>query len=168
MSNQRKISSHYYSAAFIENPWQLLKRYMPVIAADLLVGCSSIALTAILAMFTYLSACTVDFAAKTIFWGGTGVGAAFAVAKYEVVYGRIHWVWINVAIYLICLLVALPSIAYRPDVYLYSMSLLSPLIGLLILNSNRCRELRHKMVEIRHKREDIIASLKKQGRWKWW
>lgn len=46
------------------------------------------------------------------------------------------------------------------------MSLLSPLIGLLILNSHRCRELRHKMVEIRQKREGIILTLNKQGRWK--
>jgi hypothetical protein len=38
----------------------------------------------------------------------------------------------------------------------------------LILNSHRCRELRHKLVEIRHKREAVIATLKKQGRWKWW
>jgi len=71
-------------------------------------------------------------------------------------------------IYLICLLVSLPAIAYRPNAYLYSMALLSPLIGLLILNSKRCRELRHTMLEIRHKREAIIATLKKQGRWKWW
>lgn len=168
MSNQRQIRTRNYSAAFIENPRQLLKRYMPVIGADLLVGCASIALTAILAMLTYLSTSAVDVAAKTIFLGGMGLGAAFALAKAEVLYGRIHWVWINVAIYLICLLVALPAIAYRPDVYLYSMSLLCPLIGLLILNSNRCRELRQKMVEIRHKREDIIATLKKQGKWKWW
>ena len=96
------------------------------------------------------------------------MSVVFSVAQIEVLYGRIHWVWVNVAIYLACLLVALPSIAYLPNAYLYSLCLLSPLIGLLILNSNRCRELRHKMVEIRHKREAIIATLKKQGRWKWW
>lgn len=55
-----------------------------------------------------------------------GLGALFALAKYEVLYGRIHWVWVNVAIYLACLLVALPSIAYRPNAYLYSLCLLSP------------------------------------------
>lgn len=53
-----------------------------------------------------------------------------------------------------------------PRFFLYAMSLLSPLIGLLILNSHRCRELRHKMVEIRQKREGIILTLNKQGRWK--
>lgn len=137
---------------------------MPVIGADILVACTSIGLTAILTMLTYLSTSPIGFATKTSFFGATGLGAVFALAKYEVLYGRIHWVWLNMAIYLICLLVSLPAIAYRPNAYLYSMALLSP----LILNSKRCRELRHKMLEIRHKREAIIATLKKQGRWKWW
>lgn len=168
MNDHRRETSGSYPAAFIENPWGLLKRYMPVIGVDALVGCLSIGLTAILAMLTYLSQSSIEFSVRTSLLSCMGLGALFALAKYEVLYGRIHWVWVNVAIYLACLLVALPSIAYRPNAYLYSLCLLSPLIGLLILNSNRCRELRHKMVEIRHKREAIIATLKKQGRWKWW
>ncbi|WP_455929105.1 hypothetical protein [Pseudomonas fluorescens] len=168
MSEKGEVKNAYYSTVFIENPWEIIKRYTPVISADLLVACASIALTATLTMLTYLSSYPISFAAKTFFFSATGLGAVYAVAKYQVLYGRIHWVWLNVAIYLICLLVSLPAIAYRPNVYLYSMTLIGPLTGLLILNSNRCRELRHKMVDIRHKREDIIATLKKQGRWKWW
>ncbi|MFL1502552.1 hypothetical protein ACI77J_16380 [Pseudomonas sp. O64] len=168
MNNRTEKKNHYYSAAFIEDPWQLLKRYMPIIWGDALLGCFSIALAAILAMLTYLSTYPIGFATKTSFFGAAGLGAVFAIAKYQVLYGRIQWAWLNVAIYLICLLVSLPTIAYGPNVYLYSMTLLGPLTGLLILNSNRCRELRHKMVEIRHKREAIITSLKNQGRWKWW
>lgn len=141
---------------------------MPVIAADFLVACISIGLTATLTMLTYLSSYPIGVATKASFFGATGLGALFALAKYEVLYGRIRWAWINVSVYLICLLITLPAIEYRPNTYLYSMTLLAPLIGLLILNSNRCRELRHKMVDVRHKREAIIATLKKQGRWKWW
>lgn len=168
MSRQRNPKAQYYSPVFIENPWKLLKRYVPIIWIDFLVGCSSIALTAILAMLTYLPKVPIDIAAKLSFLGAMGLGATFALAKYEVLYGRINWVWINVAVYFICFLVSLPAIIYRPNPYLYSMTLLSPLIGLMILNSNRCRELRQKAVELRQKREDIIATLKKQGRWKWW
>jgi hypothetical protein len=168
VSKQSGIKNQYDSSIFIEEPWEFIKRYMPVIGADILVACASIGLTAILSMLTYLSMYPIGFANKTYFFGATGLGAVFALAKYEVLYGRIHWVWLNVAIYLICLLVTLPAIAYGPNIFLYSMALLSPLIGLLILNSNRCRELRHKMVEIRHKREAIIATLKKKGRWKGW
>ncbi|MFB3303965.1 hypothetical protein [Pseudomonas sp. AMR01] len=168
MSKKGNIKNRCYSAAFIEDPWQLLKRYMPLIAGDMLAGCCSIALTTILAMLTYLSTQTVDVMAKTVFLCSIGLGGVFALAKAEVLYGRIHWVWINVSVYFICLVASLPTIVYQPNTYLYAAALLNPLIGLLILNSNRCREMRHKMVEIRQKRQDIIATLKKQGRWKWW
>ena len=168
MSQQRKIKGQYYSSLFIEDPWQLLKRFMPVIGGDALAGCFSIALTTILAMLTYLPTHPVEFVAKTCFFSAASLGAIFALAKYEVLYGRIHWVWINVAIYLLCLLISLPAILWRPNTYLYALALLCPLVGLLILNSNRCRELRQKSVELRHTRLAIIATLKQQGRWKWW
>lgn len=166
MSKQGGIKNEHYSSLFIENPWKFIKRYMPVIGADILFACASLGLTATLSMLTYLSAQPIDVATKTAFFGATGLGALFALAKHEVLYGRIHWVWLNVAIYLICLLVSLPAIAYRPNAYLYIMTLLAPLIGLLILNCNRCHELRRTAVEIRHTREAAIAARKKHGHWK--
>jgi len=48
VSQQRKIKDQYYSSLFIEDPWQLLKRFMPVIGGDALAGCFSIALTTML------------------------------------------------------------------------------------------------------------------------
>ncbi|WVV48318.1 hypothetical protein THH46_03205 [Pseudomonas sp. NA13] len=38
--------------------------------------------------------------------------------------------------------------------------LLFPLLGLLLLNSKRHREMRSKLVEIRHQRERILQSAK--------
>lgn len=168
MRKEDDMEKQYSSKVFIEDPIKLLKRYMPIIGADILIACASIALTAILTMITYLSNYPIAYATKISFFGAIGLGAVFALAKYEVLNGRIRCVWINVGIYLACLAISLPAIAYHPNFYLYSIALLAPLIGLLILNSNRCRELRHKMVEIRHKREAVIATLKQQGRWKWW
>lgn len=158
----------YYSAFYIEDPRKLLRRFMPVIGADLIAGCFSIGLVMLLVAMTYLSALPINTSTNASFIGGMGVAAVFALAKYEVLYGRIHWVWINVAIYLLCLLISLPAILWRPNTYLYALALLCPLVGLLILNSNRCRELRQKSVELRHKRLAIIATMKQQGRWKWW
>lgn len=161
-------SKGLHSTLPIEDPRQFLQRFMPVIGADLIAGCLSIGLVTVLIAVTYLSGYPINISTNASFIGGMGTGAVFALAKYEVLYGRIHWVWINVAIYLICLLVSLPAIFWRPNTYLYAMALLGPLVGLLILNSKRSRELRKTAVEIRHKREDIIATLKKQGRWKVW
>lgn len=122
----------------------------------------------ILVLVTYLDSALEDRTLRNWFFGGLAVSILFSLAQIQVVYGRPHWVWINVGIYFVCLLISLPAITYRPNTYLYSMALLGPLVGLLILNSNRCREMRQKMLEIRHKREAIIATLKEQGKWKWW
>ncbi|MDE1908928.1 hypothetical protein ACW9I4_19915 [Pseudomonas sp. SDT2931_S440] len=158
----------YYSFFFIEDPRPLLKRYMPTIASWMLAGCFSIAMMGILVLVTYLDSALEDRTLRNWFFGGLAVSILFSLAQIQVVYGRPHWVWINVGIYFVCLLISLPAITYRPNTYLYSMALLGPLVGLLILNSNRCREMRQKMLEIRHKREAIIATLKEQGKWKWW
>jgi hypothetical protein len=157
-----------YAYFYFENPRKFRRRYALVIGADLLAGCFTIAMTAVLLLVTFLSTLPEGLAIKIFFFGSVATGLVLFFSKTQVTYGRIHLVWVSVGIYVTCLLISLPAIAYRPPLFLYAMSLLSPLIGLLILNSNRCRELRQKMVEIRHKREDIIVTLKKQGRWKGW
>ena len=158
----------YYSIFYLEDPRILRKRYGLVIGGWMFSGCFSIAMSGVLILDTYLSGAPEDATLRNWFFSVLAIGVSFFLAKSQVLYGRIHGIWINVAVYLACLLVSLPAIAYGPNIYIYSMALLRPLIGLLILNSKRCRELRHKMVEIRHKREAIISTLKKQGRWKWW
>lgn len=157
-----------YAYFYFENPRKFRRRYGLVMGADVLAGCFTIAMTAVLLLVTFLSTISEDLAIKIFFFGSVTTGLVLIFSKIQVTYGRIHLVWVSVGIYAICLLISLPAIAYRPPPLLYSTALLCPLIGLLILNSHRCRELRHKMVEIRHKREAIIATLKKQGRWKGW
>jgi len=158
----------HYSVFYLEDPRLLRKRYTPVIAGWMLAGGFSIALTGLLVLVTYLSGAPDDTTLRNWFFSWLAITVVFGIAKARVLYGHIHWIWIHVGVYSICFMVSLASIIYAPNIYLYSTALLCPLIGLLILNSHRCRELRHKMVELRHKREAIIATLKKQGRWKWW
>lgn len=157
-----------YAYFYFENPKRFRRRYALVIGADLLVGCLTIAMTAVLILMTFLTTVAEDLAVKIFYFSSLAVGLALFVSKIQVAYGRIRLVWMSVGIYVICLLISLPAIAYRPPLFLYVMALLSPLTGLLVLNSPRCRELRHKMLEVRHKREAIITTLKEQGRWKGW
>ena len=155
-----------YAYCYFENPRKFRRRYALVIGADLLAGCFTIAMTALLLLVTFLSSLPEERAVRLFFFGSVATSLVLFFSKAQITYGRIHLVWVSVGIYVTCLLISLPAIAYRPPFFLYAMSLLSPLIGLLILNSHRCRELRHKMVEIRQKREGIILTLNKQGRWK--
>ncbi len=162
LTSEERAHAYYY----VENPQQFRKCYALVIAADLLAGCFTIAMTAALLLITVLSKLPEDLAVRIFFFGSVLMGVVLFVSKIQVALGRIHLVWMSVGIYVICLLISMLTLAHRPPVSLYFMSLISPLLGLLILNSNRCRDLRDKMVEIRHKREAIIATLKQQGRWK--
>ncbi|TFY90696.1 hypothetical protein DYL61_20010 [Pseudomonas nabeulensis] len=155
-----------YAYFYFENPKKFRRRYALVIGADLMIGCLTIAMTAVLMLMTFLTTMDEDIAVRIFYFGSLVVGFTLVASKIQVVYGRIRLVWMSVGIYVICLLISIPAIAYRPPLFLYFMALLSPLTGLLVLNSPRCRELRYKMLEIRHKREDTIATLKQQGRWK--
>ena len=53
----------------------------------------------------------------------------------------------------------LPMVAYGATTLLYGISLLFPLLALL-LNSKRHREMRQKLLEVRHLRQAMIAKLK--------
>jgi hypothetical protein len=151
--------SHYF---YLEDPRTFRRRYGLVIGAELVTGCLTIAMTSVLLLTTYFSNLAEHQAAKMFFFGCLVIGLVFFFAKIEVICGRVKLVWINAGIYLICLLISLTTIAYRPPTTLYFIALLSPLVGLLILNSHRCRELRQKSHELRLKRQAITAILKQR------
>jgi hypothetical protein len=62
--------------------------------------------------------------------------------------------------FLACLAAVLPTFAYGPHQGVYVFAVLLPLLGLLLLNSKRHREMRSKLIEIRHQRERILQSAK--------
>ena len=71
------------------------------------------------------------------------------------------WATRLVAAYLgACLLFVLPMIQYDLNKLVYGSAVLFPLLGLLLLNSKRHREMRKKLFEIRHLRQAAIARRK--------
>ncbi|WP_422396072.1 hypothetical protein [Pseudomonas trivialis] len=60
----------------------------------------------------------------------------------------------------LCILAVLPTIASGPHWLSFGLSLLFPLLGLLLLNRKRHREMRRKLVEVRRLRQAIIATRK--------
>ena len=59
-----------------------------------------------------------------------------------------------------CLLFVLPMIQYPIPKLVYGSAVLFPLLGLLLLNSQRHREMRQKLLEVRYLREAMIARHK--------
>ena len=76
-------------------------------------------------------------------------------SNFMILRGKPSWAWVMVAIYAACLLFVLPMIQYNPHRVLYSLSLIFPLFGLLVLNSSGQREMRAKLVQIRQLRQAL-------------
>lgn len=69
--------------------------------------------------------------------------------------------WAIAAFYVVCFLVVLPTYSYRPHMAAYVIGLLFPLLGLLLLNSQRHREMRRQLLEIRRLRQSLKSQRKK-------
>ncbi|BBP61769.1 hypothetical protein PHLH4_53590 [Pseudomonas sp. St316] len=74
--------------------------------------------------------------------------------------GRSWGFRVIVAFYVLCFLTVVPTYGYEPHPIVYMTGLLFPLLGLLLLNSKRHREMRSKLVDIRRQRALIIQAAK--------
>ncbi|MGA8136409.1 MULTISPECIES: hypothetical protein [Pseudomonas] len=80
--------------------------------------------------------------------------------NFMIVRGRPQWVRGLVLLFALCFLSVLPTIESHPHRVIYGLAVFAPLIGLLLLNSKRHREMRSKLVDIRHQREALKNALK--------
>jgi hypothetical protein len=139
-----------------------LARYFPVFMGTIFMAIFSGASAVSLAGVTYLRG--VDPVLKSNY-----SGLAILILVAVIVFGNFMiargrpWATGLVAGYLgCCLLFVLPMIQYPPHLLVYTSAVLFPLFGLLLLNSKRHREMRKKLLEIRHLRQAVIAAGKKR------
>nr|WP_154742455.1 hypothetical protein [Pseudomonas karstica] len=98
--------------------------------------------------------------AKYSFLGGIALTVVIVHCNFMIARGRPQWVWPLVVLLGLCFLGVLPTIEYRPHKLIYGLSAFLPLLALLLLNSKRHREMRAKLLEIRHLRQAAIAKHK--------
>jgi xanthine/uracil permease len=137
-----------------------MRRYFPTFIATIFVA----KIAFLLALFALLDS---FFAGVPLASQGklSAIGIAICTmvlvhSNFMVIRGRTGWIWLFVGLFVACLLCVLPTISYRPNRIVYAAGLFFPLLGLLLINSKRHREMRSKLVEIRHQRERIIQSAK--------
>ena len=137
-----------------------LARYFPVFMGTIFMAIFSGSAAVSMAGVTYLRG--VDPALKANY----SVGAILVLVAV-LVFGNVMiargypWATRLVAAYLgACLLFALPMIQYDLNKLVYGSAVLFPLLGLLLLNSKRHREMRKKLSGIRHLRQAAIAKRK--------
>ena len=128
--------------------------FIGVILAGYLGGSGVISLAA----STYFADVPVATSA-TVSWFVVVVAALFVTnSNFLVVRGHAWAVWGMVGFFVLCLLVALPTLAYRPHWFIYSECLFWPLLGLLLINSKGYRLMVGKLVEVRRLREAAKAG----------
>lgn len=137
-----------------------LARYFPVFMGTIFMAIFSGSVAVSMAGVTYLRG--VDPALKSSY-----SGAAILVLVAVLVFGSVmiargyRWATRLVAGDLVCcLLFVLPMIQYGINTLVYSSAVLFPLLGLLLLNSRRHREMRQKLLEVRRLKEAVIARHK--------
>lgn len=94
------------------------------------------------------------------FFGGLVLTWGVVQCNFMIARGRPQWLRPLATLLVLCMLAVLPTIACGPHWLSFGLSLLFPLLGLLLLNSKRHREMRRKLVEVRRLRQAIIATRK--------
>ncbi len=137
-----------------------LAQYFPAFMGAIFAAVFSLVFAVPLIFDSYFPRLPMDDNLKYSFLGGLALTWGIVQCNFMIARGRPQWVWPLVALLSLCILAVLPTIAFGPHPLSYGLSLLFPLLGLLLLNSRRHREMRQKLVEIRHLRQAVIASRK--------
>jgi len=139
---------------------RFLARYFPTFIGGIFAALFSLGCAIPLAAAFYFAGASLGERATWSVLGGSAVTMVVVHCNFMVVRGRPQWVWGLVGVLVLCLLGVLPTIEDRPHRVIYTLAVLFPLLGLLLLNSKRHREMRSKLVDIRHQREALQKALK--------
>lgn len=133
-----------------------LSHYFPTFICAFFLACFALSASISLVSSTYFRGDPER--AKYSFLIALVLSLLLALSHFFMIRGRSWGARAIVVFYLACFFTVLPTYGYKPNQIAYATGLLFPLLGLLLLNSKRHREMRSKLVEIRHQRERIIRA----------
>lgn len=135
-----------------------LLEHFPSFIGVILAGCLGGSGAISLAASTYFADVPMATSA-TVSWCAVMAAALFVVNSNVLVVRGYAWaVWGMAGFFVVCLLVAVPTLHYRPHWFIYSECVFWPLLGLLLLNSKSYRSMVRKLVEVRRLREVAKAG----------
>ncbi|WP_024779179.1 hypothetical protein [Pseudomonas corrugata] len=137
-----------------------LFRYFPVFIGAILASIFALVFAVPLFFESYFQDLSLADEAKWSFLSGVALTLVIVHCNFMIARGRPRWVLLLAIVLGLCFICVLPTIGYRPNRLIYSLSLLFPLLALLLLNSKRHREMRSKLVDIRRQRQLIIHAAK--------
>lgn len=137
-----------------------LSKYFPVFMGAIFASIFTLVFAVPLFFESYFRNLPLADNAKYSFFGGIALTLIVVHCNFMIARGRPQWVRPLVVLLALCFLGVLPTIAYEVQPLIYAVTLLFPLLALLLLNSKRHREMRQKLLEVRHLRQALIAKHK--------
>jgi protein-S-isoprenylcysteine O-methyltransferase Ste14 len=139
-----------------------LAHYFPTFICAFFLACFAISASISLVSSTYFRGDPER--GKYSFIVALVLSLLLALSHFVMIRGWSWGVRAIVVFYLVCFLTVLPTYGYKPHPVAYVTGLLFPMLGLLLLNSKRHREMRTQLVEIRRQRELIRQAFKASRR----
>lgn len=137
-----------------------LAHYFPTFICAFFLACFAVSASISLVSSTYFRGDPER--AKYSFLVALILSLLLALSHFVMLRGRSWGVRAIVVFYLACLFTVLPTYGYKPHPFAYVTGLLFPLLGLLLLNSKRHREMRQKLSELREERMAIRSAVRLQ------
>ncbi|TFY94321.1 hypothetical protein DYL61_09605 [Pseudomonas nabeulensis] len=137
-----------------------LSTYFPVFMGTIFACIFTLVLAVPVFFDSYMPNLSMADNAKYSFLAGIALTLVVVHCNFMIARGRPHWARVLVGLLGLCFLSMLPTLSEQPNKVMYALSLLLPLLGLLLLNSKRHREMRQKLLEVRHLREAMLARHK--------
>ncbi|MBD0705742.1 MULTISPECIES: hypothetical protein [unclassified Pseudomonas] len=137
-----------------------LAHYFPTFICAFFLACFAVSASISLVSSTYFRGDPER--AKYSFLVALILSLLLALSHFVMIRGRSWGVRAIVVFYLACLFTVLPTYGYKPHPFAYVTGLLFPLLGLLLLNSKRHREMRQKLLELREERMAIRSAVRLQ------
>ncbi|SFG53101.1 hypothetical protein [Pseudomonas sp. NFACC45] len=137
-----------------------LAHYFPTFICAFFLACFAVSASISLVSSTYFRGDPER--AKYSFLIALILSLLLALSHFVMIRGRSWGVRAIVVFYLACLFTVLPTYGYKPHPVAYVTGLLFPLLGLLLLNSKRHREMRQKLLELREERMAMRSAVRLQ------
>lgn len=140
--------------------------YFPTFMLTILLGCFSGSILLSLAGTTYWRMLEPSRSTDNVGLGMLLLVTLLVFGNLMIVRGREWATWLVAGYFLLCLAALVPMYRYGLHPGMYGFALVLPLLGLLLLNSRRHREMRKRLVQIRHERQRIkreVKGLRKRG-----
>lgn len=135
-----------------ESVVSVLRDYLPVLIGTTVMAILSGTLVTVLDDSTYLRRFDPLLKEQMSAWSLAALAAVLVFASVMMVCGR-YWASVVLTGYFaLCLMLVVPTIEYHPHTLVYSLGVVCPLCGMLLLNTERHREMRQKLFELRVQR----------------